>query len=146
VADRSVVDDIDRRMLALLRDDGRMSVNELARQASISRATAYQRLTRLREAGVIRSFTVEVDPAMIGLPLAVLVMVSVVQHAWRSVGERLRQLPGVEWLALTAGPYDYVLLVRAPDVEHLRDVVLGDLQSIPEVQSTQTLFLLDEPR
>ena len=146
MAARTAVDEVDRRLIDLLRADGRMSVNELARRASVSRATAYQRLARLREEDVIRRFTVEVDPAQVGLPIAALVMVNVVQHAWRSVGERLRRLPGVEWLGLSAGPFDYVMLVRAPDVEHLRDVILDGLQAIPEVQGTQTLFLLDEPR
>jgi DNA-binding Lrp family transcriptional regulator len=146
VAEQTVVDEIDQRLLELLRADARVSVAELARAVSVSRATAYQRLARLRNEGVIRRFTVDVDPGKVGQPLAAVVRVSVVQHAWRSVGERLRRLPGLEWLALTAGPSDYVLLVRAPDMEHLRDVVLGELQSIAEVQSTQTLFLLDELR
>lgn len=145
MADQTEIDTIDRRLLDLLREDGRMSVNELAQRATVSRATAYNRLARLRNNGVIRGFTVEVDPRKAGLPIAALVMVNVVQHSWRSVGDRLRRLPGVEWLALSAGPFDYVLLVRAPDVEHLRDVVLEGLQSIPEIQGTQTLFLLDEP-
>jgi DNA-binding Lrp family transcriptional regulator len=136
---------VDRRIVEALRADGRMSVNELAARVNVSRATAYQRLARLRETGVIRRFTVDVDPRKLGLPLAALVLVTVVQHAWREVGERLRRLPGVEWLALSTGSFDYVLLVRAPDVDHLRDVILDGLQSIQGVQSAQTLLLLDEP-
>jgi len=139
------VDAVDRRIVDALRADGRLSVNELAAQADVSRATAYQRLARLRETGVIRRFTVDVDPRKLGLPLAALVLVTVVQHAWREVGDRLRRLPGVEWLALSTGSFDYVLLVRAPDVDHLRDVILDGLQAMPEVQSAQTLLLLDEP-
>lgn len=139
------LDAVDRRLVEALRADGRLSVNELAARINVSRATAYQRLARLRDAGVIRRFTVQVDPRKLGLPIAVLVLVSVVQHAWRDVGERLRRLPGVEWLALSTGSFDYVLLVRAPDIDHLRDVILDDLQSIPEVRSSQTLVLLDEP-
>jgi DNA-binding Lrp family transcriptional regulator len=140
------LDAVDRRLVEALRQDGRLSVNELATRARVSRATAYQRLGRLRETGVIRRFTVDVDPRKLGLPIAALVLVSVVQHAWREVGDRLRGLPGVEWLALSTGSFDYVLLVRAPDVEHLRDVVLSGIQSIADVQSAQTLLLLDEPR
>lgn len=139
------LDAVDRRVVEALRSDGRMSVNELAARVNVSRATAYQRLARLRETGVIRRFTVDVDPRKLGLPLAALVLVSVVQHSWREVGERLRRLPGVEWLALSTGSFDYVLLVRAPDVDHLRDVILDGLQSISGVQSAQTLLLLDEP-
>jgi len=139
------VDELDLRLIGSLRADGRQSINDLAASCNVSRATAYQRLARLREAGVIRRFTVDVDPHKVGLPIAALVLVSVVQHAWRGVGERLRLLEGVEWLALSTGSFDYVLLVRAPDIAHLRDVVLDGLQNIPEIQSTQTMLLLDEP-
>ena len=138
------LDPVDQRLVEALRADGRQSVNELASRVNVSRATAYQRLARLREEGVIRRFTVDVDHRKLGLPIAALVLVSVVQHAWRGVGEQLRHLPGVEWLALSTGSYDYILLVRAPDVDHLRDVVLERLQAIPDVASTQTLLLLDE--
>ena len=140
------LDAVDRRLVAALRADGRASVNDLAAQVSVSRATAYQRLARLRRSGVIRRFTVDVDHRKMGLPIAALVLVNVVQHSWRGVGDRLRRLPGVEWMALSSGTFDYVLLVRAPDIDHLRDVVLDDLQSIPEIQSSQTLVLLDEPQ
>lgn len=139
------LDAVDHRLVQALQADGRASVNELAARVKVSRATAYQRLGRLREAGVIRRFTVEVDHRKLGLPIAALVLVNVVQHSWRGVGDRLRRLPGVEWMALSSGTFDYVLLVRAPDIDHLRDVILGDLQSIPEIRSSQTLVLLDEP-
>ena len=139
------LDPVDRRVVEELRIDGRLSVNELATRVNVSRATAYQRLARLREAGVIRRFTVDVDHHKLGLPIAALVLVTVAQHAWRDVSDRLRRLPGVDWLALSTGSFDYVLLVRAPDIEHLRDVILEGLQAMPEVLSAQTLLLLDEP-
>lgn len=139
------LDAVDHRLVAALRVDGRASVNELAARISVSRATAYQRLARLRASGVIRRFTVDVDHRKLGLPIAALVLVSVVQHSWRGVGERLRHLPGVEWMALSSGSFDYIVLVRAQDIDHLRDVILQDLQSIPEILSAQTLVLLDEP-
>jgi DNA-binding Lrp family transcriptional regulator len=146
VAEQDVrLDDVDHRLVAALKADGRASVSELAGRISVSRATAYQRLARLRESGVIRRFTVDVDPRKLGLPIAALVLVSVVQHSWRAVGDSLRRLPGVEWLALSSGSFDYVVLVRAQDIDHLRDVILQDLQSIPQIQSAQTLVLLDEP-
>lgn len=139
------LDDVDHRLVAALQSDGRASMSDLATQVSVSRATAYQRVARLRESGVIRRFTVDVDPRKMGLPIAALVLVSVVQHSWRAVGDSLRRLPGVEWLALSSGSFDYIVLVRAQDIDHLRDVILQDLQSIPQIQSAQTLVLLDEP-
>lgn len=138
------IDPVDRAIVETLRQDARISVNELASRVNVSRATAYQRLAKLRDAGVVRRFTVDVDHRLLGWPISALVLVNVVQHSWREVGEQLRRLPGVDWLALSTGSFDYVLLVRAQDVDHLRDVILDGIQSIAGVQAAQTLLLLDE--
>ena len=139
-----MLDAVDHRILDELRSDGRVSMNELARRVSISRATAYQRVERLRRDGVITGFTAVVDHARAGLPLAALILVNVEQHAWRQARAKLQQLPGLHHLALTTGGFDFALLVRVPDMETLRDVVLDGLQGMPEVRSTQTVFVLDE--
>jgi DNA-binding Lrp family transcriptional regulator len=140
----SEVDEIDRRLLELLQDDGRLSVNELATRVSISRANAYQRLTRLRETGVLRRVTIDVDPKRLGLSVAAFILADIDQHKWRDLAGRLMELPGLEYLGFTTGTFDLVLLVRAPDMETLRDVVLDRLQSMPEIRSTQTSFVLEE--
>ena len=60
--------------------------------------------------------------------------------------DRLRELPGFEYLALTSGEFDMVLLVRVPDIAALRDVVLVQLTRMPEIRTTRTIFVLDEQR
>ena len=140
------LDDIDRRLLALLVEDGRISVNELANKANISRAAAYARFDRLVGAGVIASFRADVDPQRIGLGVAAMVLINVEQGSWPSTREKVSHLPGVEYVAMTSGEFDFVLLVRAPDIAALRDVVLYRLQAMPEVRATQTIFVLDEER
>jgi DNA-binding Lrp family transcriptional regulator len=138
------IDEVDRRLISFLREDGRLSVNELARRANVSRANAYQRLARLRSSGVIRRFTAEVDHKLLGDAITALVLVDIDQRAWRELTARLLGLPGVEYVGFTAGTFDVVLLVRAADMETLRDVVLEQLQAMPEVRSTQTSFVLEE--
>ncbi len=138
------VDAIDARIVDVLRQDARVSVSELAQRASVSRANAYQRLSRLTADGVIRRFTVEVDHRALGHTITALILVDIDQHAWRAVENEVMALPGVEYVALTTGAFDVVVLVRAPDMETLRDVVLERLQSMPAVRSTQTSFVLEE--
>ena len=140
------LDDIDRRMLAVLVDAGRISINELASKVNISRATAYTRFDRLVADGVIASFRADVDPAALGLGVAALVLINVEQGAWPTARDKLSSLPGVEYVAMTSGEFDFVLLVRAPDIPALRDVVLYRLQGMKEVRSTETIFVLDEER
>lgn len=128
----------------VLRADGRISVSELATRANVSRANAYQRLARLTADGVIRRFTVDVDHRALGDNITALILVDIDQHAWRAVENEVMALPGVEYVALTTGTFDVVILVRAPDMDTLRDVVLERLQSMPAVRSTQTSFVLEE--
>jgi len=143
---RNALDDVDRRLLRLLAEDGRISVNELATRAHISRAAAYARFDRLRENGVITGFRAAVDPAAVGLPVAALVLVNVEQAHWAQVREEIQALPGLEYLAFTSGSFDMVLLVRVPDIHALRDVVLVRLHGISHVRTTHTIFVLDEQR
>ena len=144
--DPSALDDTDRRLLEELVVDGRLSVNALAERANVSRATAYGRLKRLTDTGVIKRFSAVVDPAKVGLPIAALILVNVEQHSWQTVRDELAALPGLEYLAFTSGGFDMVLLVRVPDVVALRDVVLVRLHGSPHVRSTQTIFVLDDDR
>jgi DNA-binding Lrp family transcriptional regulator len=140
------LDAIDRKIIALLTADGRMSINELANQASISRASAYTRVERLRTSGVIEGFTARINPQKVGLDIAALIFVNADQHGWKTLQHKLLDLPGLEHLAVTTGTFDFSLLVRVPDMQTLRDVVLERLQAMPEVRSTQTAFVLDEHR
>ena len=140
----SFPDETDREIVRLLTEDGRQSVNELAARLGVSRATAYQRLGRLRAEGVITGFTARTDPHRLGLGVAALIIVNADQGSWREVRDDLRALPGMEYVALTAGGFDFVVLVRVADVETLRDVVLERLQAMGGVRSTQTMFILDE--
>ncbi|MGH3534078.1 MAG: Lrp/AsnC family transcriptional regulator, partial [Pseudonocardiaceae bacterium] len=73
------LDDADRRMLSILVDEGRASVNEVAARAGVSRATAYARYDRLMASGVIRGFRADVDPHAIGLDIAAMIMINVEQ-------------------------------------------------------------------
>lgn len=140
----SELDEVDRSIVALLRKDGRMSVNEVATQTHISRATAYARLERLRDTGVISGFQATVDATSVGLPVTALILINLDQKNWPSVHDALGAIPGVQWSAFTSGSFDMVMLVRMKDVAALRDVVLVQLHGLKFVKSSQTVFVLDE--
>ena len=138
------IDAVDRRLLETLAGDGRLSVAALAERTGISRAATYTRLDNLRDNGVIEGYSVRVNPARVGLGVTALILVSGRQPAWRSLRARLISMPEVEDCAFTTGEYDALLLVRVPDVETLRDVVLERLQASEEIRATQTIFVLEE--
>src|SRR5699024_1563066 len=139
------LDETDRRIIELLRADGRMSIRAVAEQAHISRANAYSRLERLRTQGVIRGFTAVIDPEKYGTALSAYVSVSIEQHSWERFRGYLRNIPEIAHAALVSGDVDLLLPVRVVDPEPLRTFVLDRLQRIPESRGPRTWFTLADP-
>ena len=138
------LDAIDHDILQMLQTDGRASIRSVADRVHVSRANAYARINRLIEDGVIRGFGARVDHERAGQGTSAYITLKIVQNSWRTVRERLRQLPGASHIALVGGDFDVLLLVHTPDNRALREVVLTRLQAIPEVLSTRTLLVFEE--
>lgn len=142
--ERRIVDDTDREILKALRTDARMPIAEVARRVNVSRANAYARIERLTSSGVIAGYQVRVDPRAIGLEVTALIFLTVEQQHWRTVRDKLIEIPEVEFVALSAGDFDFVVLVRASHTDELRDVILERFMAMPDIKGTRTAFLLDD--
>lgn len=140
----ATMDTVDRAILDILRADARTSIREVAAQAGISRASAYARVKRMTEEKVIRRFTVDVDPVAVGLGLSAYVHVRTKQNSWKSFRTKAWQLEEAAHVALVTGDFDCVILVRARDADHLRELVLERIQALPEVVATQTVLVFEE--
>ncbi len=138
------LDDIDRQILARLLKDARQSVRALAEQVHISRANAYTRIGRLVAEGVITGFTAQLNPKRAGLGTSAYITLSTEQAAWRDISRELREIPYVEHVSLVTGDFDVLVLVRAPDNEALRSVVLESIHRVAGVRSTRTWLVFDE--
>ncbi len=140
------LDDIDRMIVKELVADGRLSIPALADRVGVSRATAYNRFDRLVDNDVITGFKARIDPAAVDLAVAALVLISAHQGHWSDLNDHLLSTAGVQWVGMGAGSFDFIVLVRAADLQQLRDVVLQELLNSPGVRNTQTAVLLDESR
>ena len=138
------LDLIDRGIVTALRGDGRLSIRALAAQLNISRATAYARVQRLEQSGVITGYTATINPQRCGYGVSAYVYLKISQRSWKSVQQRVASIPEVEHAALVAGEKDIVLLVRAQDTAGLRDLVLTQFHEMPDVLSTETVLIFEE--
>ena len=140
------IDDIDRRIIVALMEDGRRSFSDLAERCHVSRSTAHARVERLLRIGAITGFTAVVDPATLGFGICALVFVKIHQHGWRQARDAIAQVAGVESLMMCAGEFDLVATVRCTDVASFRDTLLVQLHAIDGVVGSSTAFVLDEVR
>ncbi len=110
------LDAVDGELLMALADDARCSIKDLARHVGLSAPSVSERLKRLEEAGVIKRYTIEVDPAALGRPLSVWLRVRPIPGQLKKVVEVLRELPAIVECDRVTG--DDCFYARA----HLRDV------------------------
>lgn len=140
------LDDTHVRMLELLREDGRMSVAALAEHLGISRSNAYARYEALLRSGVVKGVHAEVEPSAVGLGVAAMVFITLRQSQWADFRARLSSVQELEYFAVTTGEHDGMMLVRAPDVAAIHELVATQLAQWPSIKATTTVFIMDEER
>jgi Lrp/AsnC family leucine-responsive transcriptional regulator len=105
----------DREILALLEDDGRRPNSEIARLTGLSAPTVAERIARLRDIGVIRGFTVDIDPARIGLPISAIVEFQPRSNDDERAVAAVNSNPAVQSCYRVTGPSLLMLIVRVAD-------------------------------
>lgn len=139
------LDAADRRILRALQRDGRLAITALAEEVGLSATPCQRRVRRLEEAGVIRRYTAQLDPARIGLPLQAFVQVALESHS-EEVAERFHKAVSARPEVLAAyamsGEMDYLLHVLAPDMESFGDFATRALLRMPGVKATRSGFVL----
>lgn len=133
-----------RKILALLVADGRMSFTDLARQTGLSVSAVQQRVRRLEERGMIRGYTALIDPEAAGLPLTAFVSIKPFDPAAPDdCPERLAHLSAIEACHSVAGDENYILKVRVASPAALEEL-LQQIRTSASV-STRTTIVLSTP-
>jgi Lrp/AsnC family transcriptional regulator, leucine-responsive regulatory protein len=141
------LDAIDRRILAALQHDARLSNLELAEQVGLSPSPCLRRVRELRKAGVIRSFVALLDPVHVGLPVSVFVQVTLerqVERALERFEAAIVKRPEVMECYLMTGDADYLLRVVAADLSAYERFLKDHLTRVPGVASIKSSFALNQ--
>jgi DNA-binding Lrp family transcriptional regulator len=146
------LDPIDRKILAELQADGRMTNVELARRVGISAPPCLRRVRTLEEQGFIRGYHADVDSRELGFEVQVFAMVGLMSQAeadLRAFEERCEAWPLVRECHMLNGEVDFILKCVAPDLSTFQSFLTGDLLTAPNVASVKTSLVIrgakDEP-
>lgn len=135
------LDDLDRRLIALLRTDGRAPVTTLARQLGVTRATVNSRLERLQESGRVLGFTVRMKDDHDD-DVRAITLIEVEGRTTNDVIRALRGLPEIQSLHTTNGGWDLVAEIRCESLLQF-DRVLGQIRSVDGVINSESSLLLN---
>jgi Lrp/AsnC family leucine-responsive transcriptional regulator len=138
------MEDLDRRIVGLLLQDGRMSFTDLGKVTGLSTSAVHQRVRRLEERGVIQGYRAVVDQIQMGMPLMAFISVTPIDpSAPDDVPDRLRDISGLEACHSVAGDESYILKARVSTPGELEDL-LARVRSSANV-STRTTVVLSTP-
>lgn len=130
-----MLDDLDRRIVEILVEDARISLKELAQRVGLSSPSVSERLKRLEERGVIRGFTIEVDPAALGYALQAIVRIRPLPGKLHVVQDLIQQIPQFSECDKVTGDDCFVGRLHIRSISEL-DTILDRIADKAETSSS----------
>lgn len=141
------IDETDRRLIATLQQDGRITNQALAQRCGLSPAACHDRVRRLRERGVIRATVALIEPKALDCDMLFFVEVLLdrtTDDVFRAFADHVASIPQILECHMVAGGFDYLLKARVSDMAAYRAFLGGILASVPGVRETRTYAVLEQ--
>ena len=139
------VDDLDEKLITLLRHNGRRSISDLALEARASRATVRARLERLERDGTILGYTVILRADTVDLGVRGIMMIEIEGHVTDKVIRALSGFPEISAIHSTNGRWDLIVELGAATLTDF-DGVLRRVRLVPGITNSETSLILSTPR
>ena len=143
------LDRIDRQLVQLLQNNGRLSNKELAAQVGLAPSSCLERIRRLSQNGVIKGIHADVEAKALGIGLQAIYFIELTKHrreVVESFESEVLQIPEVLAVYLIAGRYDFLVHVAVRDTQHLRNLALDTFTNRPEVTRIETALIFNYAR
>lgn len=141
------IDETDRRILAVLQDDGRISLSDLSQKVALSPSPCLRRVRRLERAGIIARYVAVLDQGKVGLPVSVFVSVKLESQrveALERFEKAIAKWPEVLECYLMTGPRDYLLRIVVADLAAYERFLKQKLTRVAGIASIESSFALQQ--
>lgn len=139
------IDELDKKILALVSKNARIPYLEIARECNVSGAAIHQRIQRLMKVGVITGSEFVISPKSIGYSTCAFMGIFLEKAAlYDEVLKKLETIPEIVECHYTTGGYSLFVKVVTKDNEHLKDILSDELQKIEGIERTETFISLEE--
>ncbi|AUL48927.1 AsnC family transcriptional regulator [Bordetella trematum] len=139
------LDKFDLAILKALQDNARASLADIGQAVGLSATPCWNRIKRMENAGVIRGYTVDLDPAKLGFMDTVIVHVTLESHSEETLyefGRALAEIPEVLEAFLVSGDYDYYIRIAVRDTRDYERLLRERLYRIPGIRHSKSGFVL----
>jgi len=141
------LDNLDRHILRLLQEDGRMSMKELGERIGLSVTPCIERVKRMERDGVITGYHAQVSPAALGARLLVFVEITLNQKsaaAFEQFRREVLRIPQVQECHLVSGDFDYLIKARIHEMAEYRELLGDMLLALPGAAQSRSFVVMEE--
>ncbi|NJE09394.1 Lrp/AsnC family transcriptional regulator [Thermococcus sp. MAR1] len=138
---RTGLDDIDRKILAILQKNSRTPLREISKEVNLAESTVYERIKKLKERGIIKKFTVILDPESLGFKILAFILIKAKAGEYSHVASELKKYPEIVEIFETTGDHDMLVKIRTRGSEELNEF-LDTIGEIEGVVATHTMVVL----
>lgn len=145
VKEEGSFDKIDMAILRVLLLDSRKTLQEIGHEVGLSPTSCWTRIKKLEAHGVIKRYTIDVDPAKLGYHDSVIVQVTLESHTDETLydfGRVLATIPEIQEAYLVSGDYDYYIRIAVRDTRDYERLLREKLYKIPGIRHSQSHFVL----
>jgi DNA-binding Lrp family transcriptional regulator len=135
------IDELDSRLIGMLREAPRVGLLEIARRLEVARGTVQARLAKLERGGVITGYGPEIDAAALGYAITAFVLIELAQGRLADAVAVMKSMPEVLEADAISGPQDVICRIVARDTEHLQEVV-NELLRTPAIRRCTSYIVL----
>jgi Lrp/AsnC family leucine-responsive transcriptional regulator len=146
IAGIPLLDAIDRQLLRLLQEDGKLSVRDLAKRVRLSPTPVHERVRRLESSGIIDHYSAVINTDKIGQFIVFYVNIILKEHSTKLGGkfvEKIRSFPEVVEFYTIGGEHDFMIKVMVPDMPAYRLFFVDKLGEVPNIAKLQSIIVLD---
>jgi len=145
------MDETNRKIINALEQNSRLSTNEIWKITGIPQTTAYNRIKKLQEEGIIEKFTIKLNKKKIGKGLATYILCTVSYRTTKGkkvsqidVAKGVKAMSEVEDVSIVTGEIDLIVKVAVKDVDMLNDFIVNKLRNVEGIEKTVTCVVLSE--
>lgn len=139
------VDNVDLKILDILRDDAKKPFTEVARKVHVSQGTVHVRMNKMEEAGIVEKTTVKINYAKLGFDITAFIGIFLEKSAlYDKVVAKLKEIPEITSIHYTTGNYSMFVKIHCRDTNHLKEVLHDKMQQVDGIERTETMISLEE--
>ena len=145
------MDEKDKKILELLKQKAELTTSQISKQTGYPITTIHNRIKRLKEEGIIKNYTININYEKIGKPLKAYVLLNANQILssgqkvdQSDIARKIKKISGVEKVDIITGATDMIIEVRVEKMSDLNKILTKEFRKVDGVDKTQTLMVLEE--